>query len=74
MRWDAIAKIIEEPYSVLTEIYPTRIKYFLIQNNTDYTITAKQFERIWRTNTLNTTYKVRTDRGIEERTYYSKKH
>lgn len=73
MRWDEIAQIISKPYEVLVEIYPTRMKYFLIQNNVDYSITVKQFERIKLTNTLNLIYRICKDKGIEERTYYSKK-
>ena len=73
MRWDAIAQIINKPYEVLVEIYPTKRKYFLIQNNVDYFITVKQFERIQITNTLNPVYRICKDKGIEERIYYSKK-
>ena len=73
MRWDVIAQIISKPYEVLVEIYPTKMKYFLMQNNVDYSITAKQFERIQITNTLNPVYRICKDKGIEERTYYSKK-
>lgn len=72
MRWDQIAEIIKQPYSVLIEIYITKTKYFLFQNKVHYEISAAQFERIQYTNTLNPNYTVSTPNGIEERLYKSK--
>ena len=72
MRWTTITEIIAQPYEVLVELYPTKTKYFLIQNRTDYSITAKQFNHILLTNTLNPNYTVCMDKGIEERLYKSR--
>ena len=72
MRWTTITEIIAQPYAVLVELYPTKTKYFIIQNRTDYSITAKQFNHILLTNTLNPNYTVCMDKGIEERLYRSK--
>lgn len=72
MRWDQIAEIIKQPYSVLIEIYITKTKYFLFQNKAHYEISVAQFKRILQTNTLNTNYTVSTLNGIEERLYKSK--
>ena len=72
MRWTTITEIIAKPYEILVELYPTKTKYFIIQNRTDYNITAKQFNHILLTNTLNPNYTVCTDKGIEEHLYKSK--
>ena len=72
MRWTDIVTIISQPYEVLEERYPTRSKYFLIQNKTDYFLSESQFNRIMQTNTLNSDYTVSTLNGIEERLYKSK--
>jgi hypothetical protein len=72
MRWTTITEIIAKPYEILVELYPTKTKYFIIQNRTDYNITAKQFNHIMLTNTLNPNYTTCTDKGIEERLYKSK--
>lgn len=72
MRWTEIVTMISKPYAVLEERYPTRSKYFLIQNKTDYFISDSQFKRIMQTNTLNSDYTVSTLNGIEERLYKSK--
>jgi hypothetical protein len=72
MRWTTITEIITQPYEVLVELYPTKTRYFLIQNHTDYSITVKQFNRILQTDTLNQNYTVCLDKGIEERLYKSK--
>lgn len=72
MRWDAIEAIIVKSYEILVEQYTTRKKYFLIQDNIDYVISAKQFERIQQTGTLQTIYTTRNINGITEYRYYSK--
>ena len=72
MRWDEIGQIISKSYEVLVEQYPTRRKYFLIQDNVDYVITANQFERILQTDTLQSIYTTRNSNGITEYRYYSK--
>lgn len=72
MRWTTITEIIAQPYEILVELYPTKTRYFLIQNHTDYSITAKQFNNIMLTDTLNPNYTICTDKGIEERLYKSK--
>ena len=72
MRWTTITEIIAKPYEILEERYPTRSKYFLIQNKTDYFLSESQFNRIIHTNTLNPDYTVSTLNGIEERLYKSK--
>lgn len=46
MRWDSIEKLIQQPFSILVEYHTAKPKYFLIQNNTTYSISAVQFERI----------------------------
>ena len=72
MRWTEIVTMLSQPYEILEERYPTRSKYFLIQNKTDYFISDSQFKRILQTNTLNSDYTVSTLNGIEERLYKSK--
>ena len=72
MRWTTITEIIAQPYEMLVELYPTKTKYFLIQNRTDYSITTKQFNRILLTETIDPNYTVCMDKGIEERLYKSK--
>ena len=72
MRWSTIIEMIANPYEILVELYPTKTRYFLIQNHTDYNITVKQFNRILQTDTLNQQYTVCLDKGIEERLYKSK--
>lgn len=72
MRWTEIVTMISQPYAILEERYPTRSKYFLIHNKTDYFISDSQFKRIIQTNTLNSDYTVSTLNGIEERLYKSK--
>lgn len=72
MRWTDIVTIISKPYEVLVEQYPTRRKYFLIQNKTDYFLSGSQFNHILQTGTLNPNYTVSTLNGIEERLYKSK--
>ena len=72
MRWTDVVTMISQPYEVLEERYPTRSKYFLIQNKTDYFLSETQFNRIMQTDTLNLNYTVSTLNGIEERLYKSK--
>lgn len=72
MRWTNIVAMISKPYEILEERYPTRSKYFLIQNKTDYFLSESQFNRIMQTDTLNSNYTVSTLNGIEERLYKSK--
>ena len=72
MKWDEIKTIISRSYEVLVEQYPTRRKYFLIQDNVDYVITVKQFERIQQTDTLQSIHTTRNINGITEYRYYSK--
>ena len=73
MRWDEIKTIIATSYEVLVEQYPTRRKYFLLRDNVDYVITAKQFKRIQQTDTLQSIYTTRSINGITEYRYYSKR-
>ena len=46
MRWDQIQQLIQQPFCVLVEYHTAKPKYFLIQNNTTYSVSAVQFERI----------------------------
>ena len=73
MRWDQISEIIKQPYSVLVEFHSYKTKYFLYSGTKYYEITARQFERLCYTGTLQPNYTISTKNGIEERLYKSKK-
>lgn len=74
MRWDYIEQLIQKPFDILVEHHSAKPKYFLLQNNTSYSISAKQYERIRLLKPLveDTSYTTNFTTSIEIRLYKCK--
>ena len=72
MRWNELAELIKQPYSVLVEIHKSKTKYFLIQNNTYLNLSVTQYNSIIHTGTLDMHPEITFNNSITEYLYKSK--